>query len=152
MRRAALLLVLAALTAACATSVSTSPPQPPSELAIGNAVLYVEVAATPDARARGLMWRAELPSEHGMAFVFDGPTTEPFWMKNTLVPLSIAFWDERDRVVAILDMRPCRDAPCPKYTPNRSYVGAVEANLGYFRDHGIELGDHVELTQPTASR
>jgi uncharacterized membrane protein (UPF0127 family) len=61
--------------------------------------------------------------------------------------LSIAFWDERNRVMAILDMLPCNNDPCPTYGPDRPYLGAVEANLGYFRDHGIGVGDHVELTQ-----
>jgi uncharacterized membrane protein (UPF0127 family) len=148
MRRMTLLFVLAALTVGCVRSASSGPPDsPPSELAIGTAALHVEVAATPQARARGLMGRSELPPDQGMAFVFGQPTTGRFWMKDTLIPLSIAFWDERNRVVAILDMQPCRADPCPTYGPDRPYVGAVEVNLGYFDDHGIEVGDHVELTQ-----
>ncbi len=119
---------------------------------MGDAVLHVEVASTPDARARGLMGRTELPSDQGMAFVFDRPTTSRFWMKDTLIPLSIAFWDGRNRVVAILNMPPCRADPCPTYGPHRPYVGAVEAKLGYFDDHGVEVGDHVRLTQPTTTR
>jgi uncharacterized membrane protein (UPF0127 family) len=148
MRRAALFLVLAALAVGCSRSASSDPPdRPPSELTIGAAVLRVELAATPEARARGLMGRTTLPTDQGMAFVFGQPTTERFWMKDTLIPLSIAFWDERNRVVAILDMQPCRADPCPTYGPERPYVGAVEVNLGYFDDHAVEVGDHVELTQ-----
>jgi uncharacterized membrane protein (UPF0127 family) len=147
MRRATLLFVLAALAIACARSASSDPDRPLSELTIGTSTLQVEVAATPEARARGLMGRTELPADQGMAFVFGQPTTDRFWMKDTLIPLSIAFWDERNRVVAILDMQPCRADPCPTYGPDRPYVGAVEVNLGYFEDHGIEVGDHVELTQ-----
>lgn len=93
------------------------------------------------------MGRTALPSDQGMVFVFGRPTTDRFWMKDTLIPLSIAFWDERNRVVAILDMPPCRADPCPTYGPDQPYDGAVEVNLGYFADHGIEVGDHVELTQ-----
>jgi uncharacterized membrane protein (UPF0127 family) len=147
MRRATLLFVLTTLAMGCARSASSDPDRPPSELTIGTSTLQVEVAATPEARARGLMGRTELPADQGMAFVFGQPTTGRFWMKDTLIPLSIAFWDERDRVVAILDMQPCRADPCPTYGPERPYVGAVEVNLGYFEDHGIEVGDHVELTQ-----
>jgi uncharacterized membrane protein (UPF0127 family) len=147
MRRATLLFVLAVLAAGCARSASSDPERPPSELTIGTAVLHVEVAATPKARVRGLMGRSELPADQGMAFVFDQPTIGRFWMKDTLIPLSIAFWDERNRVVAILDMQPCRADPCPTYGSDQPYVGAVEVNLGYFEDHGIEVGDHVELTQ-----
>jgi uncharacterized membrane protein (UPF0127 family) len=147
MRRATLFLLLAALVVACARSASVPPDRPPSELTIGTAALHVEVAATPETRARGLMGRTELPADQGMAFVFDQPTTDRFWMKDTLIPLSIAFWDARGRVVAILDMQPCRADPCPTYGPDRPYVGAVEVNLGYFDDHGIRVGDQVELTQ-----
>ena len=93
------------------------------------------------------MGRTALPSDQGMVFVFDRPTTDGFWMKNTLIPLSIAFWDERNRVVAILDMPPCRDDLCPTYEPDQPYVGAVEANLGYFEDHSIEVGDQVKFTE-----
>jgi uncharacterized membrane protein (UPF0127 family) len=147
MRRATLLFVLAALAMGCARSAPSDPDRPPSELTIGTSTLQVEVAATPGARARGLMGRTELPSDQGMAFVFGQPTTGRFWMKDTLIPLSIAFWDERNRVVAILDMQPCRADPCPTYGPDQPYVGAVEVNLGYFEGHGIEVGDLVELTQ-----
>ncbi len=154
MHRAALSFVLAVLATGCATSSSPGPLRPAirPELAIGDAVLHVEVASTPDARARGLMGRTELPSDQGMAFVFDRPTTSRFWMKDTLIPLSIAFWDARNRVVAILNMPPCRADPCPTYGPHRPYVGAVETKLGYFDDHGVEVGDHVLLTQPTTAR
>jgi uncharacterized membrane protein (UPF0127 family) len=147
MLRGTLFLVLAALVVACARSAPDPSERPPSELTIGTATLHVEVAATPDARARGLMGRTELPADQGMAFVFDQPTTDRFWMRDTLIPLSIAFWDERGRVVAILDMQPCRADPCPMYGPDRPYVGAVEVNLGYFEDHSIRVGDQVELTQ-----
>jgi uncharacterized membrane protein (UPF0127 family) len=151
MHRAAFSFVLAVLVTGCATP---SPPGPIArpELTIGDSVLRVEVASTPDARARGLMGRTELASDQGMAFVFNGPTTSRFWMKDTLIPLSIAFWDAGNRVVAILDMPPCRADPCPTYGPHRPYVGAVEAELGYFDDHGVEVGDHVRLTQPTTAR
>jgi uncharacterized membrane protein (UPF0127 family) len=148
MRRATLLFMIAGLAVGCGRLASTdAPDRPSSELTIGTAALHVDVAATPEARARGLMGRTELPSDQGMAFVFSQPTTERFWMKDTLIPLSIAFWDERNRVVAILDMQPCRADPCPTYGPDRPYLGAVEVNLGYFDHHGVQVGDHVELTQ-----
>lgn len=147
MRRATLFLVLAALVVGCTRPASDPPDRPPSELTIGTAELHVEVSATSEARARGLMGRTELAADQGMVFVFGHPTTDRFWMKDTLIPLSIAFWDERNRVVAILDMQPCRADPCPTYGPDRKYMGAVEVNLGYFEDHGVKVGDHVELTR-----
>ena len=80
-----------------------------------------------------------------MAFVYDGPTIAGFWMKDTTIPLSVAFWDSAHRIVQILDMQPCSADPCPLYFPNESYVGAVEANQGYFARHGVKNGDHVDL-------
>lgn len=93
------------------------------------------------------MGRERLPSDAGMVFLFPQPTTDRFWMKDTTIPLSIAFWDERRRVVAILDMDPCSAGPCPTYGPYVPYDGAVEANQGYFADHGIELGNRVNLVR-----
>jgi uncharacterized membrane protein (UPF0127 family) len=107
--------------------------------------LRVEIADTPAERARGLMGRASLGTDEGMAFLFDSPTTAPFWMKDTRIPLSIAFWDANRRIVAILDMEPCRRDPCPTYAPAVPYVGAVEANQGFFREHAVRVGDRVEL-------
>jgi uncharacterized membrane protein (UPF0127 family) len=66
-------------------------------------------------------------------------------MKDTPIPLSIAFWDRRDRIVALLDMEPCRADPCPTYDAGVPYVGAVEANQGFFANHGVTTGDRVEL-------
>ncbi len=103
------------------------------------------VASTPEERARGLMGRTSLPDGDGMVFVFDGPTRDAFWMKDTLIPLSIAFWNRGGRIVDILDMQPCRQAPCSLYRPSGSYVAALEARLGFFRRHRVANGDRVEL-------
>jgi uncharacterized membrane protein (UPF0127 family) len=111
----------------------------------GPVVLSVEVADTPDERARGLMGRTSLPEGRGMAFVFDRPTDVRFWMKDTLIPLSIAFWDSEDEIVALLEMVPCREDPCPTYDAGVPYVGAVETNRGFFTKHGVAVGDRVEL-------
>ncbi len=107
--------------------------------------LEVEVADTEAARRRGLMHRRELDRNAGMVFLFDEPTRSGFWMKDTLIPLSAAFWDESGRIVAILDMAPCRADPCRMYSPPGDYVGAVEANRGFFAEHGVRVGDRVEL-------
>lgn len=147
MHKASLSLLLTASLVAC------SPEPPPSyghgTLTIrspgGGASLAVAIARTPEARAHGLMGRASLPPNHGMAFVFDEPTTDGFWMKDTPIRLSVAFWDSGHRIVEILDMQPCRADPCPMYWPDTSYVGAVEANQGYFARHGLKNGDHVDL-------
>jgi len=104
----------------------------------------LEVARTPEARARGLMGRTRLAEGGGMVFLFDGPTASAFWMKDTLIPLSIAFWDKDGRITDILDIRPCRSDPCPLYGASGPYVGAIEMNRGAFDRLGAEVGDTVE--------
>ena len=108
-------------------------------------LLEVEVAVADEERRRGLMGRDHLAPNDGMAFVFDEPVSSGFWMKDTLVPLSIAFWDEEGRIVAILDMDPCEADPCPVYGPGTAYVGAVEVRQGLFEFRGVEVGDRVEF-------
>jgi uncharacterized protein len=69
-----------------------------------------------------------------------------FWMKDTVIPLSIAFWDDDGRIVSILDMDPCTEDPCPTYGPDEPFVGAVEVDPGTFERHGVTPGDRVQLT------
>ena len=81
----------------------------------------------------------QLPADEGMAFVFGGARGSTFWMKDTLIPLSIAFVDEAGRVIDVLDMQPCESDPCPTYGVDEPYVLAIEANIGWFeraRDRG----------------
>jgi uncharacterized protein len=112
--------------------------------------LHVEVADTQPERARGLMGRSSLGADDGMAFLWTSPVEETFWMKDTTIPLSIAFWDSRDRIVRILDMAPCRHDSCPTYDAGVSYVGAVEVNRGFFDAHGVRVGDRVTLVRAAA--
>jgi uncharacterized membrane protein (UPF0127 family) len=111
----------------------------------GEVVVQVEVADTGAEREHGLMGRRELAGDSGMAFVFPEDTKAPFWMKDTLIPLSIAFYDDAGRIVRILDMKPCRANPCPLYDPERTYRGALEVNLGAFRGWDVHVGDRVRV-------
>jgi uncharacterized protein len=105
----------------------------------------VEVADSPDERSVGLSGREELPADAGMLFLFDRPVTQGFWMKDTLIPLSIAFLDAEGRIVAVRDMVPCRSEPCPLYEPGRSYSSALEVNRGAFERWGVGVGDRTLL-------
>jgi uncharacterized protein len=107
--------------------------------------LFVEVADAPDERRRGLMGVEHLPADEGMAFVFGEPDSGTFWMKDTLIPLSIAFVDEDGVIVGIRDMQPCEADPCPLYGVDDPYVLASEANQGWFDDRGIGAGDRANL-------
>jgi uncharacterized membrane protein (UPF0127 family) len=103
----------------------------------------VRVAATPDDRRRGLMHVPDLPEGTGMVFRFDELRDGGFWMKDTLVPLDIAFADEDGTIVDVLAMDPCEDDPCPVYRPSSSYVTALEVPQGWFASVGIEVGDRL---------
>jgi len=109
--------------------------------------LNVQIAATEETRRAGLMNRTSLAPDSGMAFLFPRPTDQSFWMKDTPIPLSIAFWGTDGRIASMLEMTPCRADPCPTYFPGNAYVGAVEANRGFFVAHGVEVGDVVALTR-----
>lgn len=118
-----------------------------AELRTGKRVvlLDVELAQTEDQRARGLMRRRSLARNAGMLFLFDGQSRGGFWMKNTRIPLSIAFMDGRGVILRILDMVPCRRDPCPVYDPGVAYSSALEVNRGSFHRWGAARGDTVKL-------
>ncbi|KGQ22941.1 DUF192 domain-containing protein [Thermus filiformis] len=105
--------------------------------------LKVEVADTPERQAQGLMFRTHLGEDEGMVFLFSAPTAGGFWMKNTLIPLSIAFFDRQGVVLRILDMAPCKKDPCPVYYPGVVYQGALEVNQGWFARRGLKEGARV---------
>src|SRR6266508_2775764 len=107
------------------------------------------VGAEEPARERGLSNRAELPPGTGMAFLFRGDTQIPFWMKDTLVPLQIAFVGGDGRVVGVFEMPPCRADPCPTYAPTRPYRYAVELRSDGFTAAGIHEGDRVVPQDPS---
>ena len=157
-RSAALALALCFFAASCDQSAPPAFPQrglPTGTLTIRaegspandppTAVLAVEIAETDVTRPIGLMGRTSLAPDAGMAFLSPDPSTAGFWMKDTLIPLSIAFWNTQGRILEILDMQPCATDSCPLYTPREPYVGAVEVNQGYFEANGIGVGDTVGL-------
>lgn len=113
----------------------------------------VEIAETPETRAKGLMFVEDVPRGYGMVFTYDRPSEGTFWMKNTLVPLEIAFWDVDRVVIAVFSMEPCIEDPCPGYGPDSAYVGAIETAAGELGEAGVAPGSQVTLrrggdTQP----
>jgi uncharacterized protein len=110
----------------------------------------LEIAADPAARARGLMGRREVPEGTGMVFLYPEDVAEAFWMKNTLVPLSIAFVAADGRVVSVAEMTPCEADPCPTYAPAGPYRYAVELTAGAFPAAGLGKGAKVVPTDPAA--
>ena len=111
------------------------------QLAAGMHRLDVQVAATPDQRQTGLMYRKDMPQHEGMIFVFEQPAQQCFWMKNTLLPLSAAFVADDGTIVNIEDMKPqTLDSHCSA-KPVR-YV--LEMNKGWFVKKGIKAGSKLQ--------
>lgn len=105
--------------------------------------LQVEVAKTPGELQRGLMNRKSLPSGSGMLFDFGGEVETAFWMKDTSIPLSIAFISPDGKVLAVKDMVPYDLAAVE---PPGEYRYTVETNRGWFKEHGIGPGDMATIT------
>jgi uncharacterized membrane protein (UPF0127 family) len=104
---------------------SGAPVATKANLRLDGVPIRPQLALTPSQREVGLMHRAKAPAD-GMLFVFPSDTTDGFWMKNTLVPLTIVFFDAAGVRVRRLSMTPCRDEPCRIYYPRRSYRFALE--------------------------
>jgi uncharacterized membrane protein (UPF0127 family) len=104
----------------------------------------VEIADTDAEWQTGLMGRTTLEGDAGMLFVFDQEQTLSFWMKDTLIPLSIAYIDAEGRIVDIQDMQPLDDIP-PQYVSAEPARYALEVNQGFFEERSVTVGDMVEL-------
>ncbi len=134
-----------ALVAACVLGLSAAgcgSDDARVRLTVGGERFEVELATTPEQRRQGLMFREQLGEREGMLFVFDEEQTVSFWMRDTPLPLSIAFIDARGVIVHVADMVPYSEAPVPSRYPVRY---ALEVNKGALERAGIEVGDLVEL-------
>ncbi|WP_442597512.1 DUF192 domain-containing protein [Parapusillimonas sp. JC17] len=113
---------------------------PTTELRVGSHKVHAEVAANDASRSRGLMGRQSLMPDHGMLFVFDAPTATCFWMKNTPLPLSIAFIDGNGTILNLADMRPFDET---SHCPVAPFRYALEMEQGWFKKNGIGPGARV---------
>lgn len=116
---------------------------PTASVSINGSRLVVELASTPQSRACGLSMRSFLKEDHGMLFVYENADMRTFWMKDTWIPLSIAFLDGSGKIINIEIMSP--DQTETRYHSRLPAVYALEVNQGWFRAHGIEAGDRVEM-------
>lgn len=121
-------------------SVAQAQQLPLMELTAGFHRIEAEVAANNAARMQGLMNRKSMPPQRGMLFVFDRDAQHCMWMKNTLLPLSVAFIDETGKILNIEDMQPhSEDNHCAA----QSARYALEMNVGWFAQRGIKRGDRI---------
>ncbi|MBC8023247.1 MAG: DUF192 domain-containing protein [Burkholderiales bacterium] len=131
---AALVVFLASLPALADVAFKTA------SVKVGPHPLKVEVAAAEPQRMQGLMNRTKLGRDDGMLFVFDEPGYHSMWMKNTLIPLSVAFIDRNGVILNILDMEP---KTLDSHMSAGPAVYAIETNKGWFAAKKIKAGDKV---------
>ena len=131
--------LVAAIGALAATPARAQQPQqlPTVALNAGMHIVQAQLAASPDERQVGLMYRREMPTNEGMLFVFEDASRQCFWMRNTLLPLSIAFVADDGTIVNLADMKPMTEDSHCSSKPVRY---ALEMNAGWFAKRGIGPG------------
>ncbi|TAN08330.1 MAG: DUF192 domain-containing protein [Rhodanobacteraceae bacterium] len=135
--------------ALCSTVAWTAVPATPAAASV---VLHgreftVEVATTPAEQAHGLMDRTSMPLDHGMLFVFPDSSPRTFWMKHTLIPLDMLFFDTNRRLVSIqADAKPCRSDPCALYPSRVPARYVLELNAGTAARLGLRDGDAITFS------
>ena len=150
MIRCVLMSMTVVLVGATCSRPRTKPPEGTILLSVSSQRLYVEVVANETGREQGLMFRREMGANAGMLFVF--PQSEPlsFWMRNTYIPLSIAFLDHQKRIINIEDMAPLDEQGRGRSAAPARY--ALEVNQGWFKKHGIKAGDKCDFELPAGTR
>jgi uncharacterized protein len=124
-----------------ASAWAQQPALPTIKLSAGIHVIQAEVASTTVTRSQGLMRRKSMAQGAGMLFLFDESAGHCMWMKNTLIPLSVAFIDERGQIVNIADMQPLDETT---HCASRPVRYALEMNQGWFKKRGISPGTLIQ--------
>ena len=132
-----------AVVAAAPAGAQPQPTLPRVQLQAGIHLIKAEVAADFATRAKGLMFRERLGPGEGMLFVFQDKSPQCFWMRNTLIPLSIAFIDDDGTIANVLDMKPHDES---SHCPARPVRFALEMEQGWFARRGLKAG--TRLSQP----
>ena len=107
--------------------------------------LWVEIADDVPEQAQGLMGRKELGDDQGMLFIFPKEQPLSFWMKNTLIPLDILFFDAEGNLVGVQMMDPCKEDPCKTYPSQKSAKYALEVSAGFAEKNAVEKGWKMAL-------
>lgn len=139
----AVVLLLLAASVIAQKGLFENNPLPSRVIAVAGITVTVEVAITPEERGLGLMNREELPEDGGMLFIYRYPQELRFWMRNTRIPLDIAFIDHEGIIISIQPMERTESddhtvSPAPA-------LYALEMNLGWFEKNGVQVGDRVEF-------
>jgi len=140
-----LILLFLIFDLSCKTKNELSSQKIPSKtttpfVVIKNETLYIEISDREKERATGLMYRDKLDDNKGMLFLFDTERILSFWMKNTKIPLSIAFLNSKKIIIDIQNMKPLTEA---EHRSRFSAIYALEVNKGWFKRHNVGVGDTV---------
>jgi len=103
----------------------------------------IEIADNDELQSLGLMYRNDIPKEYGMLFVFPTEGIRAFWMKNTYIPLDIAFINSEGVILEIKTMEPCYSQNCPVYTIYKPFRYALEVKVGFFEEYGFKPGARI---------
>ncbi len=135
-----------ALSAAVLAAAAFAQGLPTTKLNAGIHLITAEVAADDSSRARGLMFREGLATNHGMLFIFEGKAVHCMWMRNTLIPLSVAFVDDDGTIVNIENMQPHSEQ---SHCAQRPVRFALEMTQGWFAAKGIKPGSRLDRLPAT---
>lgn len=115
---------------------------------LNNQEFIVELAESDESRAMGLMYRKEMADDEGMLFIFPNEYPRAFWMKNTLIPLDILYFDKNKKLVSMsLNTPPCKNTTtrCPNYPSGKAAKYVLEINAGLSEMHQFKKGDLLEI-------
>ena len=114
------------------------------EIKINNLLSNIEVASNPNDRRKGLMFRKSLPEDHGMFFVWEYRKRQCMWMRNTYIPLNVAYIDTKGKILEIYEMLPLsEDSICSK----KRVKYALEVNLDWFKRNNVQVGDQIDIIE-----
>ncbi|WP_151702453.1 DUF192 domain-containing protein [Nitrincola alkalilacustris] len=114
------------------------------KLQVGEHLLDTEIAETAAQKTQGLMWRESLPEDSAMLFILDDRQQQCFWMRNTLIPLTLAYIDRNGRIIEFFDMQPLSDET---HCATKPAQFGLEVNQGWFARKGIVPGDRIRLIE-----
>jgi uncharacterized membrane protein (UPF0127 family) len=136
------------LAAGCSDSPSSPPVTTANTVTLNGATVKVAIAATRASRTQGLTGVTQMAADSGMLLVFADDRQRSFWMKDTPIPLSIAFLDASKKVIFMADMTPNTTTPVGGFNAGPMRY-AIEVNQGWFAAHGVTLGMYATFTLPT---
>lgn len=146
MKRLMLSLLMVLACGACTAGTTMQTHTGTHSVVLDGHTFSIELATTGQQRARGLMDRTSMPADHGMLFVFAQQSPQSFWMKDTLIPLDMLYFDKDRKLVSMqLNAPPCKGMPCPEFPSNVPAKYVLELNAGTAMKIGAKVGDVLTI-------